>query len=132
MNNTKYAKIFDMENCIFCKIVKGEIPSHKVYEDENFFAFLDINPQSPGHVQVIPKEHFRWVWDVPNVGEYFEVVRKIAKAEQKAFDTEWILSKIIGDEVTHAHIWVYPNDKVKGDKKDFETNAEKIRKELSK
>ena len=132
MNNTKYAKIFDMENCIFCKIVKGEIPSHKVYEDENFFAFLDINPQSPGHVQVIPKEHFRWVWDVPNVGEYFEVVRKIAKAEQKAFDTEWILSKIIGDEVTHAHIWVYPNNEIKGDKKDFETNAEKIRKELSK
>ena len=132
MNNTKYAKIFDMENCIFCKIVKGEIPSHKVYEDENFFAFLDINPRSPGHVQVLPKEHFRWVWDVPNVGEYFEVVRKIAKAQQKAFNTEWILSKIVGDEVTHAHIWVYPNDKVKGDKKDFKKNAEKIKGGLSK
>ena len=125
-----------MNDCIFCKIVKGEIPSYKVYEDENFFAFLDINPESPGHVQVIPKEHTRWVWDVPsvaeakqgeaNIGEYFEVVRKIAKAQQKAFDTDWILSKIIGDEVPHAHIWVFPNSKIKGNKKDFENNAKNI------
>ncbi|MEQ1499908.1 MAG: HIT domain-containing protein [Parcubacteria group bacterium] len=119
-----------MENCIFCKIVRGEIPSYKVYEDENFFAFLDINPQSPGHVQVIPKDHYRWVWDVPNAGEYFEVVKKIAKAQQKAFDTDWILSKIVGDEVTHAHIWVFPNREVEGNAKDFETNLKKIRENL--
>jgi histidine triad (HIT) family protein len=61
-----------------------------------------------GHVQVIPKNHFRWVWDVPNVGEYFEIARKIASAEQKAFETDFILSKIVGDEVHHAHIWVFP------------------------
>ncbi len=119
-----------MENCIFCKIVKGEIPSHKVYEDENFLAFIDINPQSPGHTQVIPKKHYRWVWDVPNVGEYFEVARKIALAQRKAFDTDFILSKTVGDEVEHAHIWVFPNSKVKGDKKDFAGNAEKIKKEI--
>lgn len=115
-------------NCIFCKIVKGEIPAHKVYEDDNFLAFLDIHPQSPGHTQVITKKHYRWVWDVPNAGEYFEVVKKIALAQQKAFNTDWILSKIIGDEVEHAHIWVFPNDKVAGDPKDFATNAEKISK----
>ncbi len=115
-----------MEKCIFCKIVAGQIPSYKVYEDENFLAFIDITPHSPGHVQVIPKQHFRWVWDVPNVGEYFEVVRKIAKAEQKAFNTEWILSKIVGEEIPHAHIWVYPNKETQGDKMDFEGNAEKI------
>ena len=117
-----------MENCIFCKIIKGEIFAHKVYEDENFFAFLDINPQSPGHCQVIPKKHLRWVWDVPNIGEYFEIVRKIALAQQKAFETDWILSKIVGDEIPHAHIWVYPNNNINGDKKDFEENAEKIKK----
>ena len=116
-----------MENCIFCKIVSGEIPAHKVYEDENFLAFLDIHPQSPGHAQVIPKKHFRWVWDVPNVGEYFEVARKIAVAQQKAFNTDFILSKIVGDEVEHAHIWIYPNSKVSGDKMDFENNLKKIR-----
>ena len=119
-----------MENCIFCKIIKGEIPSYKVYEDENFLAFLDIHPDSPGHVQVIPKEHYRWVWDVPNAGEYFEVVRKIAKAQQQGFDTDWILSKIVGDEINHAHIWVFPNSKVKGDKMDFAENLEKIKNNL--
>ena len=116
-----------MENCIFCKIVSGEIPSYKVYEDDNFFAFLDINPQSPGHVQVIPKQHYRWVWDVPNVGEYFEVVRKIAQAQRKAFDTEWVLSKIVGDEIEHAHIWVFPNREVKGELKNFEENLKKVK-----
>jgi histidine triad (HIT) family protein len=116
-----------MENCIFCKIVSGEIPSHKVYEDDNFIAFLDIHPQSPGHTQIIPKQHYRWVWDVPNAGEYFEVAQKIAKAQMKAFDTDFILSKVVGDEVPHAHIWVFPNSEVEGDKKDFEGNAEKIR-----
>ncbi len=119
-----------MNDCIFCKIGKGEIPAYKVYEDDDFVAFLDVNPQSPGHCQVIPKKHYRWVWDVPNVGEYFEVVRKMALAQQKAFETDWILSKIVGDEVGHAHIWVFPNNKVKGNKKDFETNAKKIRENL--
>ncbi len=121
-----------MVDCIFCKIATGEIPSCKVYEDKNFLAFLDINPESPGHVQVIPKKHYRWVWDVPNVGDYFEVVRKIAEAQQKAFETDFILSKIVGDEVSHAHIWVYPNREVKGDKKDFTGNAKKIKRILEK
>jgi histidine triad (HIT) family protein len=123
-----------MENCIFCKIVKGEVPSYKVYEDDNFLAFLDINPESPGHTLVIPKEHHRWVWDLPagrqvspNIGEYFEVVRKVAKAQQKAFDTELIHSKIEGMDVHHAHIWIYPNADVSGDKFDFEKNSEIIR-----
>ena len=118
------------QNCIFCKIVAKEIPSHIVYEDNNFLAFLDIHPHTPGHVQVIPKDHYRWVWDVPNVGSYFEIANKIAHAQQKAFDTDWILSRIIGDEVPHAHIWVFPNSKVKGDKDDFASNAEKIRAQL--
>ncbi len=120
----------EQQNCVFCKIIKGDIPSYKIFENENFFAFLDNHPQSPGHVQVIPKEHHRWVWDVPQTGEYFEIVRKIALAQQKAFNTDWILSKIVGDEVEHAHIWVYPNSNVSGDKKNFEENAEKIRKFL--
>jgi len=119
-----------MNDCVFCKIVSGEIPATKIYEDEKYLAFLDIHPQSPGHAQVIPKTHYRWVWDVPNVGEYFEVVRKTAKAQQKAFGTEWILSRIIGDEVPHAHIWVFPENGAKGDKNDLTGNAEKIRQAL--
>jgi histidine triad (HIT) family protein len=113
-------------NCIFCKIVKGDIPCYKVHEDEKFLAFLDINPQSPGHTLVIPKKHYRWVWDVPNAGEYFEVAKKIAKALGKAFETDFVLSKIVGEEIPHAHIWVYPNKDVSGDPKDFSGNLEKI------
>ena len=114
-------------NCVFCKIAQKEIPAEIVYEDGDFLAFLDIHPQSPGHTQIIPKKHYRWVWDVPNAGEYFEAVKKIAIAQQKAFETDWILSKIIGDVVPHAHIWVFPNTQVKGDKNNIKENGKKIR-----
>lgn len=119
-----------MDNCIFCKIIRKEIPAYVVYEDGQFLAFLDIHPQSVGHVQVIPKDHHRWVWDVPEAGNYFEVAQKIAKAQQKAFNTDWILSKIDGAEVPHAHLWVFPHHDTSGDKLDFEKNAEKIKKAL--
>lgn len=115
-----------MNSCIFCKIVSKEIPAHIVYEDSDFLAFLDIHPHTPGHVQVIPKQHVRWVWDMQNVGEYFKVAQKIALAQRKAFATDWILSKIVGDEIPHAHIWVFPNSNVKGDKNDFEGNRRKL------
>lgn len=119
-----------MENCIFCKIAREDIPSYKVYEDNDFLAFLDIHPQSPGQVQVIPKKHYRWVWDVPNVGDYFEVVRKIALAQKKVFATDFILSKIVGEEIHHAHIWVFPNSAVAGNKTDFLRNSDAIKKAL--
>lgn len=115
-----------MENCIFCKIVRKEIPAEIVYENDEFLAFLDINPRSPGHTLVIPKEHYRWVWDVPNVDEYFEITKKIALAQRKAFGHEAIWSRITGDEVPHAHIWVFPHLETKGDKNDFEGNRKKI------
>ncbi len=115
-----------MDDCIFCKIVKKEIPGHIVYEDADFLAFLDIRPQSPGHALVIPKTHYRWVWDVPNAGAYFEVVKKIALAQKKAFGTDFILSKVVGEDVHHAHIWVFPSDKAKGNKTDFDGNKKKI------
>jgi histidine triad (HIT) family protein len=121
----------NMDECIFCKIVKKEIPTYIVYEDDDFLAFLDINPQAPGHVQVIPKEHYRWVWDVPNAGLYFENVQMIAKAQQKAFGTDAIWSKIMGDEVPHAHIWIFPNPKqAQGELKAFVENAKKIKEAL--
>ncbi len=115
-----------MKDCVFCKIVSREIPADIVYEDEDYLAFLDIHPQTTGHVQVIPKKHYRWVWDVPEIGKYFEVARKIAKAQMKVFSTDWILSKTVGDEVPHAHIWVFPNREVKGELKDFEGNKKRI------
>ena len=97
-----------MENCIFCSIAEGKIPAFKIYEDNNFLAFLDISPLNPGHTLIIPKTHYRWVWDVPNTGEYFELVKKIALALEKALETDWIVSAIIGEAVEHAHIQLIP------------------------
>lgn len=93
-------------DCIFCKIIKKEIPSYQVYEDESFFAFLDIRPLNPGHVLVIPKKHYRWVWDISE--DYSLVVNKIANALKKAFDTDYVQSIVMGDEVPHAHIHLIP------------------------
>lgn len=118
--------------CVFCKIVAGQIPAHKVYEDANFLAFLDIRPLSPGHTLVIPKIHHRWVWDVTDPATYFTIVQKIAKAQQKAFGTDAIFSKVIGNEVPHAHVWIFPDpEAAQGMKEDFAENTEKIRAELS-
>jgi histidine triad (HIT) family protein len=115
-----------MENCVFCKILKGEIPAHKIYEDDLFLVFLDIRPVSPGHSLVIPKKHHRWVWDVPEYDKYFSLARKIALSARKAFNTEVIWSKVMGDEVPHAHIWIMPHPDTKGDVNDFEWNARKM------
>lgn len=96
------------DNCIFCKIVKGEIPAYKIYEDKDFLAFLDIAPFVEGHTLIIPKKHYQWVWDVPNIGEYFSVVKKIVRHFQKVFGDEFVASIIWGTDIPHAHIQILP------------------------
>jgi histidine triad (HIT) family protein len=97
-----------MDNCVFCEIVKGNVPCYRVYEDKDFLAFLSIQPLNLGHTLVIPKQHHRWVWDVPSIGEYYSVVQRIAKATMIALNTEFIASAVIGEEVPHAHVWLVP------------------------
>ena len=75
-----------MENCLFCKIMNGEIPSQKVYENEFVYAFRDINPQAPVHILVVPKEHIACADEIDadnsaNIARIFEVIPKIAAAE---------------------------------------------------
>jgi histidine triad (HIT) family protein len=97
-----------MEECIFCKIVRKELPSYSVFEDENYIAFLDIRPMNPGHTLVVPKKHHRWVWDVPEAGRYFETATRIARALQKTMKTEWIAADVAGMGVAHAHLHLIP------------------------
>ena len=100
-----------VDQCIFCKIAKKEINSHIVYDDKDFLGFLDILPRNEGHTLVIPKKHYRYVWDVDNP-KYFDVIRKIAKALQKTY-SDFVVSFVIGEEVHHAHIHLvprFPND----------------------
>lgn len=97
-----------MTDCVFCKIVAGEIPSYKIYEDEKYLAFLDIFPLCEGQTLIIPKEHARWVWDVPNLGEYYEVVGKIARHFQNIIGGGVVRQTVFGIHVAHAHIHLKP------------------------
>ena len=97
-----------MEDCIFCKIVTGQIPSYKIYEDSKYLGFMDIFPRAKGHSLVIPKKHYRWVNDVPEFGEYWEVTKKISLAVQKTLSARFICYLTLGEEVHHAHIHVLP------------------------
>lgn len=100
-----------IKDCIFCKIVEGQIPSYKVYDGEDFMAFLDIRPLTKGNSLIIPKKHHVWVYDVDNFGEYFEVARKVGFATQEAFNADWLCFLTLGLEVPHAHIRVIPRYK---------------------
>lgn len=99
-----------MDNCIFCKISKGEIPSTKVYEDEKFFAFLDINPESEGHTLLIPKIHYVWMQDAPDdlLGEIFIVAKKLMQKLIDEKNCEFVKVKVVGKDVPHFHIHLVP------------------------
>lgn len=100
----------NMENCIFCKIVAGEIPSYKIYEDARVFALLDIHPINPGHVLVIPKEHTP---DFYNVGDesyaaLMAAVKKIGALVQEKMQPKKVGLMVAGWDVPHAHVHVVP------------------------
>jgi len=102
-------------DCIFCRIIRGEIPSYKVYEDENTLAFLDINPASPGHTLIIPKIHVAQVEDMTpvDVESLFKTLHKIVGSIQEAFNAPASTIGInngreSGQEVPHVHIHIIP------------------------
>ena len=101
-------------DCIFCKIAENKVPNYKFYEDKNFIGFLAIPPLNKGHVLVIPKKHYRWVWDYPKIGNYFEVVQKIVMALKRVFDTDFVIGAQVGEEVPHAHVALIPRYKDDG------------------
>ncbi len=100
---------------IFAKIVSGDIPSYKVLEDENYFAFLDINPLQKGHTLVIPKKEVDYIFDLEDdelTGLHL-FSKTVAIAIKKAFPCERIGSAVIGLEVPHAHIHLVPINTMK-------------------
>ncbi|OGY92497.1 MAG: hypothetical protein A3H70_04610 [Candidatus Komeilibacteria bacterium RIFCSPLOWO2_02_FULL_48_11] len=104
-----------MSDCIFCKIVSGEIPSHKVYEDEAVLAFLDIHPINPGHTLVIPKEHHNDLLDTPPElqAKLIQVIGKIAPAVLKAvgalaFNLGVNNGREAGQIIFHTHFHIMP------------------------
>ena len=104
-----------MSDCIFCKIIKGEIPSHKIYEDEEVLAFLDINPVNLGHSLVIPKEHHKDLLSTPTelASKLIAVVQKITPAilnavEAESFNLGVNNGEQAGQIVFHTHLHIMP------------------------
>ena len=100
-------------DCIFCKIVKGEVPADKVYEDDNTFAFLDINPTTAGHTLVIPKNHSETIMDMKkeDLDKLIETVQKVSIALEKYSEGVNLLQnnhEVAGQIVPHVHFHVIP------------------------
>ncbi|MEK7569308.1 MAG: HIT domain-containing protein [Patescibacteria group bacterium] len=103
-----------MDDCIFCKIIRGEIPSTKIYEDGDAFAFLDIAPVNVGHTLVVPKQHFKNVYETPDevLQKVMTAAKKIAEA-LKALPSDGVNVTINNDSaagqvVFHFHVHVIP------------------------
>ena len=96
--------------CIFCEIVAGRIPSYKVWEDDDFIAFLDIKPIRPGHIMVVPKEHHDPVFAMPAAlyDRTFEVARALSGPLGKHFGTPRVGMVVEGFGVAHAHVHLVP------------------------
>ncbi len=131
---------------IFAKILRGEIPSHKVYEDDHTFAFMDVMPQGIGHALVLPKAASRNLFDADpaTLGRLMETVQKIARAVQAAFEADGVMviqynEAPAGQSVFHLHVHVIPRfagvplkphtGKME-DPQVLATNAEKVRRAL--
>jgi histidine triad (HIT) family protein len=98
-------------DCIFCKIAKGEIPSHKVYEDDKYLAFLDINPNTEGMTLVIPKKHFSsYVADMAekDYSDFMVICRKVIKQLDRNFGLNRTAIVFEGMGVDHVHCKLYP------------------------
>lgn len=98
---------------IFSKIIAGEIPSYKIAEDENFYAFLDINPLVKGHVLVVPKREVDYIFDLEDseLGAMHIFAKGVAKAIEKSIPCKRVGVAVIGLEVPHAHIHLIPINK---------------------
>ena len=127
---------------IFTKIVNGEIPCHKIAEDDRFLAFLDVMPLVEGHVLVIPKLEVDYIFDLEPemLGDLMKFAQKVAPAIKKAIPCKRLGVTVIGLEVPHAHVHLVPmnrmadmnfsNEKMKPSQDELARTAEKICNEL--
>jgi histidine triad (HIT) family protein len=111
---------------IFTKIINGEIPAYKIAEDENFLAFLDVNPNAKGHTLCIPKQEVNKLFDMPE-DQYtglMQFARKVAIALEKTVPCKRVGVAVVGLEVPHAHVHLIPLNEM--DKEEFEELANAI------
>lgn len=102
-----------MKDCIFCELARGIGEKWTVYEDKKFMVILPLDAHAEGHLLVIPKDHYRWVWDYPNMKGLFELTKKMSALLKRTYNTEFILGIQHGVGVPHAHnhlITRFPGD----------------------
>lgn len=138
-----------MEDCIFCKIVKGDIPCHKIYEDQKVLAFADINPVAEGHTLIIPRRHAADLWEIEedDLAAIHMASKKIVHAMKRALGPVGVAclqlnGKGVNQVVMHYHLHLVPRvaktpelpmsrwDLKPGDMAAIKQTAEKIRREL--
>jgi histidine triad (HIT) family protein len=114
------------DDSIFTKIIKGEIPSHKVYEDDKTLAFLDVHPVQPGHTLVIPKIQVEFVWDLDpeDYSALMETVKKVAQRLRETLGKTYMGEQVIGVDVPHAHVHLIPFSTVSEFRQTADMNAE--------
>lgn len=102
----------EKDDCIFCKIGKEEIPSTKIYEDNDFLAFLDIKPVADGHLLIIPKKHIVWMQEAENetIEEIFKLAKKLMLAIKKGIGCDYVQLSVVGKDVPHFHIHLIPRN----------------------
>lgn len=112
-----------MEECVFCKIARGEAKAEKIYETENVVSFLDINPRAPGHSLVIPRKHVETLADLESelVADVFKATKKVVLMLKKALGPDAFIigindGKVAGQEIPHLHVNVIPRFKGDGGK----------------
>jgi len=103
-----------MEDCIFCKIANGQMPGFKVAENKDFLAFLDISQFTPGHTLVVPKKHYEFIWDVPNIDKYFEFVKEIGE-HYRSLGYKYVDTLTFGRMIPHAHVHLVPHNNNEND-----------------
>jgi histidine triad (HIT) family protein len=99
-----------MQDSIFTKIIRGEIPSYKIYEDEKTLAFLDIHPKTLGHTLVVPKKQVEFAWDLSeeDYTALMAAAKKVALRIKEVLQARYVGEQIIGMDVPHAHVHIFP------------------------
>lgn len=97
--------------CVFCQIIRKETPANIVYENREVIAFLDKYPQTRGHLQLVPKAHHRWIYELPDIGQFFVTAQAIIRVIIPVLEANHVTLGTFGHEIEHAHLWIVPQYK---------------------
>lgn len=97
------------ESCVFCKIVKGEIPCFKIHENDGFIAFLDLAQFTEGHTIVVPKVHAENIWRVPDIGGYYQFIQELGQHFLE-IGFKYVDTMTFGRMISHSHVHVIPHN----------------------